>query len=44
MFTEAPNDSGVVGFVGTTDMTFGFITPLSTGWTKPTGLIFVPGR
>ncbi|MEO8899802.1 MAG: hypothetical protein ABI473_14170 [Candidatus Dormibacter sp.] len=44
VFTEAPNDSGVVGFVGTTDMTFGFITPLSTGWTKPTGLIFVPGR
>jgi hypothetical protein len=43
VFTEAPNDSGVVGFVGTIDMTTGFITPLSTGWSKPTGLIFVPG-
>ena len=44
VFTEAPNDSGVVGFVGTIDMKTGFITPLSTGWTKPTGLIFVPGN
>jgi hypothetical protein len=43
VFTEAPNDSGVIGFVGTIDMTTGFITPLSTGWSKPTGLIFVPG-
>jgi hypothetical protein len=43
VFTEAPNDSGVVGFVGTIDMATGFITPLITGWTKPTGLIFVPG-
>jgi hypothetical protein len=43
VFTEAPNDSGVVGFVGTIDMKTGFITPLSTGWSKPTGLIFVPG-
>jgi hypothetical protein len=43
VFTEAPNDSGVVGFVGTIDMKTGFITPVSTGWTKPTGLVFVPG-
>ncbi len=42
VFSEAPNDSGVVGFVGTIDMTTGFIAPLSTGWIKPTGLIFVP--
>jgi hypothetical protein len=42
VFTEAPNDSGVVGFVGTIDLTTGFITPVSTGWSKPTGLIFVP--
>jgi hypothetical protein len=42
LFTEAPNDSGVVGFIGTIDLTTGFITPVSTGWTKPTGLIFVP--
>ena len=44
VFSEAPNNSGVVGFVGTIDMTTGFITPLITGWTKPTGLIFVPGN
>ncbi len=42
VFSEAPNDSGVVAFVGTIDMTTGFITPLITGWAKPTGLIFVP--
>jgi hypothetical protein len=32
----------VVGFVGTVDMTTGFITPIVTGMGKPTGLIFVP--
>ncbi len=42
VFTEAPNDSGVVGFVGTIDLTTGFINPVSTGWSKPTGLLFVP--
>lgn len=42
VFTEAPNDSGVVGFVGTVDTTTGFITPIVTGMGKPTGLIFVP--
>lgn len=42
VFTEAPNDSGVVGFVGTVDMTTGFITPIVTGMGKPTGLIYVP--
>ncbi|MBJ7593813.1 MAG: hypothetical protein JF886_02955 [Candidatus Dormibacteraeota bacterium] len=42
VFTEAPNDSGVVGFIGTIDLKTGFITPVSTGWVKPTGLLFVP--
>ncbi len=42
VFTEAPNDFGVVGFIGTIDLTTGFITPVSTGWSKPTGLLFVP--
>ena len=42
IITEAPNDSGVVGFVGTIDASTGFITPLMTGWIKPTGLAFVP--
>ena len=34
VFTEAPNDSGVVGFIGTIDLTTGFITPVSTGWSQ----------
>ncbi len=42
VFTEAPSDSGVAGFVGTLDMTTGFISPVSVGWTKPTGLMYVP--
>ena len=27
----------------TIDLTTGFITPVSTGWSKPAGLLFVPG-
>jgi hypothetical protein len=42
VITEAPNDSGVVGFVGTIDMTTGFITPVIAGMGKPTGMIFIP--
>jgi|HubBroStandDraft_6_1064221.scaffolds.fasta_scaffold21338_4 hypothetical protein len=42
VITEAPNDSGVVGFVGTIDMTTGFITPVVVGMGKPTGMIFIP--
>ena len=43
VFTEAPNNSGVVGFVGTIDMKTGFITPISTGSTEPTGCLR-PGK
>ena len=43
VFSEAPNDSGVASFVGTVDLATGFITPVITGLTKPTGLVFVPG-
>jgi hypothetical protein len=42
VLTEAPNDSGVIGFVGTIDLTKGFTTPVVVGMVKPTGLIFIP--
>lgn len=42
IYTEAPNDSGVTNFVGTVDATTGFITPFAVGFTKATGMVFVP--
>jgi hypothetical protein len=42
VFTEAPDDSGVVGFVGVIDMKTGFITPTVIGFSKATGMLFVP--
>jgi hypothetical protein len=42
IYTEAPNDSGTVSFVGTVDPTTGFITPVVIGLGKPTGLYFLP--
>ncbi len=41
VYTEAPSDSKVNGFVGTVDPTTGTVTPLITGLVSPTGLIFV---
>lgn len=41
VYTEAPSDSGVAGFVGTLNLTTGTITPVIIGLTSPTGLIFV---
>jgi hypothetical protein len=43
LYTEAPSDSGVVGFVGTVDPGTGLITPVVIGLSSPTGMIFVPG-
>ncbi len=43
LFITAPNDSGVAGFVGTVDLATGTITPVATGFTSPTGLLFIPG-
>jgi hypothetical protein len=43
VITQAPNDSGVIGFVGTVNMVTGFITPIVTGFIKPTGMVFVAG-
>ncbi len=42
LYTEAPDDSGTVGFVGTVDPTTGLVTPAVIGLTHPTGMIFVP--
>ena len=42
VYTQAPNDSGVDNFVATINMTTGFETPIAIGFTKATGLVFVP--
>lgn len=42
IYTQAPNDSGVTNFVGTVDPKTGFITPIAIGFTKATGMVFVP--
>jgi sugar lactone lactonase YvrE len=42
VYTEAPDDSGVVGFVGAVDLKTGFITPVVIGFLKATGMLFVP--
>jgi sugar lactone lactonase YvrE len=43
IYTETPNDSGVSSFVGTLDPATGIIKPVVIGFSKATGLIFVPG-
>jgi hypothetical protein len=42
LYTEAPDDSGVVGFVGAVDLKTGFVTPVVIGFGKATGMLFVP--
>jgi hypothetical protein len=42
VYTEAPDDSGVVGFLGTIDLTTGFVKPVMIGFAKATGLAYVP--
>jgi hypothetical protein len=42
LYTEAPSDSGVAGFVGTIDPTTGILTPVVIGFSSPTGMLFVP--
>jgi hypothetical protein len=37
LYTEAPDDSGTVGFVGTIDPGTGLVTPVVIGLTHPTG-------
>jgi hypothetical protein len=43
IYTQAPNDSGVDNFVGTIDPKTGFVVPFAVGFTKATGMVFVPG-
>ena len=42
VYTAAPNDSGVGGFVGTINLSTGFITPVAIGLSSPHGMVFVP--
>ena len=42
VFTEAPNDSGVPGFLGTLDLATGFVHPVMIGFLHTTGLFYVP--
>ncbi len=44
VYTEAPSDSGVAGFVGQLDPTTGTITPVIIGLDSPTGLGFISGK
>jgi hypothetical protein len=43
VFTESPNDSGVSSFLGTVDLTTGFVTPFGVGFGKPSGLVWSTG-
>lgn len=42
IYTETPDDSGVVGFVGVLDPSTSFVTPIAIGFLKATGMLFVP--
>jgi len=42
VFTQTPDDSGIAGIVGIVDLGTGIITPIAHGFTKPTGMLFVP--
>lgn len=42
LYTEAPSDSGVAGFVGSVNATTGTMTPIFAGFQSPTGLLYVP--
>jgi hypothetical protein len=41
-YTAAPNDSGVIGFVGTVSLSNGAITPIVVGVANPHGMAFIP--
>jgi hypothetical protein len=43
IYTETPDDSGVVGVFGLVDPSTGFISLKGFGFLKPSGLLFVPG-
>jgi hypothetical protein len=41
-YSSAPNDSGVIGFVGTLSLSSGIITPIVVGLANPHGMAFIP--
>ena len=41
-YTAAPNDSGVIGFVGTLNLSSGMIQPIVVGIANPHGMAFLP--
>ncbi len=41
-YTDAPNDSGVIGFIGTISMSTGALTPIVVGIANPHGMAFIP--
>lgn len=42
IYTQTPNDSGVSNLLGTVDPKTGIVTPFAVGFTKATGMVFVP--
>lgn len=44
IYTEAPSDSGVAGFIGSVSTSTGIITPLIVGFQSPSGLDFTTGK
>ena len=42
IYTQTPDDSGVIGLIGIVDPTTGNVTPVALGFGKPTGMLFVP--
>jgi hypothetical protein len=42
IYTETPDDSGVAGVFGRVDPSTGIVAPDIIGFSKPTGMIFVP--
>lgn len=44
VYTQTPDDSGVIGMIGIVDMSAGFVKPIAIGFSKPTGMLFVPSN
>lgn len=41
-YVAAPNDSGVIGFIGTLSLSSGIIQPIIVGLSNPHGMAFIP--
>ncbi|MBA2284890.1 MAG: hypothetical protein H0W02_05370 [Ktedonobacteraceae bacterium] len=42
IYTQTPDDSGVAGFLGVVNADTGIVSPIAIGFTKLTGMLFVP--